>query len=134
MFKEMIEEDENHPSIFAWSVCNESEASKPGGRAYVDSMRDWIRKLDPGRFVSYADNDLTGDPDPKTEAANDVDFIMMNAYFGTWAGSAEDLTPRLEQIGRDYPTKMVIVSEFGYPGVFSPDSAAADKARIRTIE
>src|ERR1700678_2138004 len=29
---------------------------------------------------------------------------------------------------------MVIVSEFGYPGIFSSDSAAADKMRIRTIE
>jgi beta-glucuronidase len=134
MYQEMIEEDENHPSIFAWSVCNESEATTKGGRAYIDLMRDWIHRLDPGRFVSYADNDLAWGPDPKTEAANDVDFIMMNAYFGTWSGSAEDLVPRLQQIGRDYPTKMVIISEFGYPGIFSPDSATADKMRIRTIE
>jgi beta-glucuronidase len=134
MFQEMIEEDENHPSIFAWSVCNESEASTKGGRAYIDLMRDWIHQLDPGRFVSYADNDLALGPDPKKEAANDVDFIMMNAYFGTWSGSEEDLAPRLQQIGRDYPTKMVIISEFGYPGIFSPDSATADKMRIRTIE
>jgi beta-glucuronidase len=134
MFQEMIEADENHPSIFAWSVCNESEASTKGGRAYIDLMRDRIHQLDPGRFVSYADNDLAWGPDPKTEAVNDVDFIMMNAYFGTWSGGEEDLAPRLQQIGRDYPTKMVIVSEFGYPGIFSPDSAAADKMRIRTIE
>ncbi len=134
MFKEMIESDENHASIFAWSVCNESEATTSGGRAYIDSMRDWIHQLDPGRPVSYADNDLANGPDPKKEAANDVDFIMMNAYFGTWSGTEQDLAPRLEQIGRDYPTKMVIVSEFGYPGIFSPDSASADRMRIRTLE
>jgi len=134
MFQEMIEEDENHPSIFAWSVCNESEATTKGGREYIDLMRDWIHQLDPGRFVTYADNDIALGPDPKTEAANDVDFIMMNAYFGTWSGSEEDLVPRLQQIGRDYPTKMLVVSEFGYPGIFSPDSATADKIRVRTIE
>jgi beta-glucuronidase len=134
MFQEMIEEDENHPSIFAWSVCNESEATTKGGRAYIDTMRDWIRQLDPGRFVTYADNDLALGPDPKTEAANDVDFMMMNAYFGTWSRGEDDLAPRLQQIGRDYPTKMVIISEFGYPGIFSPDSATADKMRVRTIE
>ena len=134
MFQEMIEEDENHPSIFAWSVCNESEATTKGGRAYIDLMRDWIHQLDPGRFVTYADNDLALGPDPKQEAANDVDFIMMNAYFGTWSGSEDDLAPRLQQVGRDYPTKMVIVSEFGYPGIFSPDSVTADKMRIHTIE
>jgi len=134
MFQEMIEEDQNHPSIFAWSLCNESAATTKGGRAYIDGMRDWIHQLDPGRFVSYADNDLANGPEPETEAANDVDFIMMNAYFGTWNGREEGLVPRLQQIGRDYPTKMVIVSEFGYPGIFSSDSAAADKMRIRTIE
>ena len=134
MFQEMIEEDENHPSIFAWSVCNESEATTKGGRAYIDLMRDWIHQLDPGRFVTYADNDLALGPDPKQEAANDVDFIMMNAYFGTWSGGEDDLAPRLQQVGRDYPTKMVIVSEFGYPGIFSPDSVTADKMRIHTIE
>jgi beta-glucuronidase len=134
MFQEMIDEDENHPSIFAWSVCNESEATTKGGRAYIDLMRDWIHQLDPARFVTYADNDLALGPDPKQEAANDVDFIMMNAYFGTWSGGADDLAPRLQQVGRDYPTKMVIVSEFGYPGIFSPDSVTADKMRIHTIE
>jgi beta-glucuronidase len=67
MFQEMIEEDENHPSIFAWSVCNESEATTKGGRAYIDLMRDWIHQLDPGRFVSYADNDIAWGPDPKTD-------------------------------------------------------------------
>jgi hypothetical protein len=46
-------------------------------------MRDWIHKLDPGRFVSYVDTDIALGPDPKAESANDVDFIMMNAYFGT---------------------------------------------------
>ena len=134
MFREMIEEDENHPSIFAWSVCNESDATTKGGREYIDLMRDWIHQVDPGRFVTYADSDIALGPDPKTEAANDMDFIMMNAYFGTWSGSEEDLVPRLQQIGRDYPTKMLVVSEFGYPGIFSPDSVTADKMRIRTIE
>jgi beta-glucuronidase len=120
MFQEMIEEDENHPSIFAWSVCNESEATTKGGRAYIDLIRDRIHQLDPGRFVTYADNDLALGPDPKQEAANDVDFIMMNAYFGTWSGSEDDLAPRLQQVGRDYPTKMVIVSEFAIPGSSRP--------------
>jgi beta-glucuronidase len=73
MFQEMIEEDENHPSIFAWSVCNESEATTKGGGAYIDLTRDWIHQLDTGRFVTCADNDLALGPDPKQEAANDVD-------------------------------------------------------------
>lgn len=32
--QEMIEQDGDHPSIFAWSACNESETYTPGERAY----------------------------------------------------------------------------------------------------
>src|SRR5882672_5931290 len=40
--REMIEESGNHPSIFAWSVCNESATATPGGVAYFRTMRDFI--------------------------------------------------------------------------------------------
>ena len=33
MMTEMIEQAYNHPAIFGWSVCNESETNKPGGGA-----------------------------------------------------------------------------------------------------
>src|SRR6202021_3754160 len=56
--REMIEQAGNHPSIFAWSGCNESDAETPGGIAYFRAMRDFIRRIDPGRFVSYADDNL----------------------------------------------------------------------------
>ena len=58
MMQEMIEQAGNHPSIFAWSVCNESATSTPGGRAYVKAMVDHVKALDPGRYVSYADDGL----------------------------------------------------------------------------
>jgi beta-glucuronidase len=46
---EMIEESGNHPSIFAWSVCNESDTGTPSGIAYFRAMRDFIRQIDPSR-------------------------------------------------------------------------------------
>lgn len=48
--QEMIEQAGNHPSIFAWSVANESATGTPGGVAYFRSMRDFIRRLDPGKI------------------------------------------------------------------------------------
>jgi beta-glucuronidase len=39
--REMIEQAGNHPSIFAWSVCNESDTETPGGIAYFRAMRDF---------------------------------------------------------------------------------------------
>jgi len=59
-----IEQAGNHPSIFAWSVCNESDMSTEGGRAYFREMKAWVNKLDPSRFVTFADNDISYGADP----------------------------------------------------------------------
>jgi beta-glucuronidase len=133
MMQEMIEEAGNHPSIFAWSVCNESATSTPGGRAYVKAMVDHVKALDPGRFVSYADDGLSHLTDASVNANQYTDFLMMNQYFGSWHGPAAGLGPALERVGRMFPDKMVVISEFGLAGPFAPDSGQADALRAATI-
>jgi len=44
----MVERDKNHPSIFAWSLGNES-----GYGPNFDAMAGWIRQRDPSRVVHY---------------------------------------------------------------------------------
>lgn len=133
MIKEMIEEAGNHPSILAWSVCNESATSTPAGRAYVKTMRDYIQSIDPGRFVTFADDSLPFVKDGAESASQYADFVMMNEYFGSWAGPAEDLAPTLDRVGAFYPDKMFLVSEFGLAGFFEPDPAKGDAHRIRIM-
>lgn len=133
MMREMIEQDGNHASIFAWGVCNESDASTPGGRAYVDAMASLIHEIDPGRYVTFADADISIKPWKPAPVMHDVDFIMANAYFGSWSGGGSEVDSWLDFMDRSYPDKMVIISEFGYPGVFSPDAASADKARSENL-
>jgi beta-galactosidase/beta-glucuronidase len=130
MMTEMIAQDANHPSIMAWSICNESDASTPGGEAYVKTLKALINRLDPGRFVSFADADISAKPWKREAVMGDVDFIMANAYFGTWSGAESDVGPWLDYMDKTYPTKLVIISEFGWPGPFSKDSETADKDRI----
>jgi beta-glucuronidase len=132
--QEMIEQAGNHPSIFAWSVANESATATAGGIAYFRAMRDLIRKLDPGRFVSYADDNLPKLERAEQSAANDADFLMMNQYFGTWHGPASALVPALDRVNQLFPNKMVIISEFGYPGFFAASPGEADRARIKTLQ
>jgi beta-glucuronidase len=132
--REMIEQAGNHPSIFAWSVCNESDTSTPGGIAYFRAMREFIRQLDPDRFISYADDNLTKLQRPEDSAANDADFVMMNEYFGSWHGPASALSASLDKVDRLFPYKMVIISEFGLPGVFGIDTEDADRMRVKIIE
>jgi len=133
MMTETIEADANHPSIMAWSVCNESDASTPGGEAYVKTMKALINRLDPGRLVSFADADISAKPWKREAVMDDVDFIMANAYFGTWSGAQSDVGPWLNYMDKTYPTKLVIISEFGWPGPFSKDSETADKDRAANL-
>lgn len=133
MLREMIEQAYNHPSIFAWSVGNESATDEPAGREYVKEMRAFVKSLDPDRFVTFADNRLSFGRDPRKNAAADVDFVMLNEYFGTWNGPDEGLVPMLEKVGRAYPDKMVIISEFGAAAFFGGDRAGGDRVRQRVM-
>jgi len=46
---ELIERDRNHPSVFEWSICNESEYGFGFERSH-----EWVRKTDPSRPTSAA--------------------------------------------------------------------------------
>ena len=131
--REMIEEAGNHPSIWGWSVANESAMGTPGGIAYFRALRALIREIDPGRPVSFADDALYKLERPAQSAALEADFLMMNQYFGSWHGPAAGLGPALDTIDRLYPDKLVIVSEMGYAGLFAGNSVEADRARIKVI-
>jgi hypothetical protein len=132
MMREMVEQDYNHPCIMAWSMCNEGVSYKPGGAAYFKTMKDFTKSIDPDRFVSYADDTLSM-MDQVFEPAREADFLMWNQYYGNWHGPAHLLTNAMEQLGKRYPDKMVIVSEFGYLGLFGPDPATTDRLRIETM-
>ena len=130
---EMIAQAGNHPSILAWSVANESATGTPGGMAYFRAMRDFIRRIDPGRFVSFADDTFPKLERAEQSAGNEADFLMMNQYFGTWHGPASALGPALDKVDHLFPGKMVIISEFGYPGFYAKDPRRADPARVHTL-
>jgi hypothetical protein len=134
MMQEMIEEAGNHPSILGWSVCNESATDTPGGVAYVKTLKEHVKALDPERFVTYADDSAANAGDPTQTAVVHADFMMMNQYFGSWAGPAELLAPRLERLGRLLPDKMIVISEFGLAGIFAPDATSADRRRIDILQ
>ena len=132
--REMIEEAGNHPSIFGWSVANESAMGTPAGIAYFRAMRDMIRELDPQRFVSFADDNLPKLERAESSAANDADFILMNQYFGSWHGPAAALAPALDKMDALFPNKMVIISEMGFAGIFAKGPVEADLARVKTLQ
>jgi beta-galactosidase/beta-glucuronidase len=131
--RELIEQYGNHPSVFAWSVFNESAAGSPGGIRFFREMRDFIKSIDPERFVTMADDNLPKLNRAEESAANDADFLMMNQYFGAWHGPREALDPALDKVNRLFPDKMVIISEFGFPGIFAKTPAEADVTRVSIL-
>ncbi len=133
MLREMIESDFNHPSIFAWSVANESDIHSAEGIDYVRGMRDIEKSLDSDRYFTFADDTLPSVQDPARSASQFADFLMWNQYFGTWHGSAAALPAAIERIHKTFPGKMIIVSEFGAPGIFAANSQEADRLRVRIL-
>jgi beta-glucuronidase len=128
--RELILQLGNHPSVFAWSVANESATGTPGGIAYFRAMRDFIRGIDPTRPVTFADDNLPKLTVASDSAAKDADFLMMNEYFGAWHGPREALGPALDKVDSLFPDKMVIISEFGFPGIFAKTAAEAEQQRV----
>jgi beta-galactosidase len=54
----LIRRDRNHPSVFAWSLCNEETAwqGTPGGATLIQVMQNLVHSLDPWRKCTAACN------------------------------------------------------------------------------
>jgi len=106
-FREMVERDWNHPSVFAWSVGNEYHSHTNEGQAWTKDMYAYAKSLDPSRMVTFASMFVGRDiiKKPEDEASQYVDFISVNVY-----GNHLNI---LNHIHQNYPNKPVYVSEFG---------------------
>ncbi len=110
--REMILEDVNHPSVWAWSVGNEIESETGAGVDFVKEMVAYVKLLDPSRPVGFASNRLGSRP--WFDATKESDFVLMNQYFGTWVGPKQGLGPALDVLHKTWPEKTVIISEYGF--------------------
>jgi beta-galactosidase len=109
----MIDRDRNHPSVFAWGLCNEIDGQNPPAYNFARRMYEEAKRLDPHRLASYASNSLQ--KDPGKDVAGLMDFIEWNEYYESWyGGNVESVKRNLETIHAAFPGKMVVVSEYGY--------------------
>ena len=129
--REMIARDRNHPSVFAWGLCNEVNGQNPPAQQFVRAMRDEARKLDPHRLLTYASNSLQ--TTPERDVVGELDFISWNEYYESWyKGDPAALRRNLETIRRAFPGKPVVISEYGYCECTS-DRHGGDPARARIL-
>lgn len=116
MWREMIWNGRNRPSILFWSLCNEPMWYLVFNlRSYVQTLHEDLDDNYPdGRLVTES---LAADGALLTgSSVNDVDVIGWTMYFGVFYGediAAETTRFLLDQHER-HPNKPIIACEFGY--------------------
>jgi beta-galactosidase len=129
--REMIARDRNHPSVVVWGLCNEIGGQNPPAYQFAKRMLQEAKRLDPNRLCSYASNSLI--ETPQRDAAGLMDFIEVNEYFGTWyPGSPESLARHLDDLHGAFPSKPLVISEYGYCAC-TEDRPEGDEKRIETL-
>ncbi len=110
--REMMLAHYNHPSIYAWGLCNEIKGQSRQGQAFVNRGIDIARSLDAHRLLTYASNTLQSNV--QKDASSLVDFVEWNDYYESWyGGGIPELEANLERICREFAGKSLVISEYG---------------------
>jgi beta-glucuronidase len=140
--EEMIARDINHPSILFWSVSTETHEQRPEVDAGNAALIAHVRSLDSSRLVVHV-----SDHWPESPRFEHDDVICLNAY-PSWSGRGWKSNPHydfaestrwwnehLEPLHAEYPDKPILISEFGYPALFSVfDNALGEDMQVRQLE
>jgi beta-galactosidase len=130
--REMIRQNRNHPSVFAWGLSNEINGQNPVAKKFIRRMNEEAHRLDPSRFTTYASHSLR--TNPGNDVAGELDFISWNEYYESWTkGTVEDMRANLNAIRKAFPGKMIVVSEYGYCEC-TPDRLGGDRMRIEILK
>jgi beta-glucuronidase len=113
--------NENHPSVLVWSVANELQTPPSDAEArYIAGATQLAHQLDPTRPVGMA---ISNWPGVACQAAYaPLDVLGFNDYFGWFdagGGGTDDpdeLSPFLDFLHGCYPSKPLMITEFGFEG------------------
>ncbi len=129
--EEMVRAHFNHPSIYAWGLCNEIGGQSEKAHQFVRRGMELGRRLDSTRLLTWASNSLQSHPGE--DASGLVDFIEWNDYWESWyRGDLNDLEQNLVQIREAFPDKSLVISEYGLCEC-DPRNPSGDPRRIEIL-
>ena len=106
---ELIKQNYNHPSIFAWSLYNEVSNSAAKG-SLMSSLSNLAHSLDAtGRYTDAENN--SGSITDAVDAAADING--QHLYSGWYGGSPTQNGSQLDSMHNSSPTRPLGVTEFG---------------------
>ena len=120
--RETVLAEENHPSVFVWSVANElPQENNPVQQSFINQAAGAVRRLDPTRLLGLDRQSQLGQPDPVPAVRSSIDVLGVNDYFGWYNASLlpnrpsrnSDLGPFLDHLHQIYPGKAMLLTEFG---------------------
>ncbi len=121
MLRTNILTNENHPSVLVWSIANELQTPPNDAEArYIAGAAQIAHQLDPTRPVGMAISNWPGVACQTAYAPLDV--LGFNDYFGWFdagGGGTDDpdqLGPFLDFLHGCYPSKPLMITEFGFEG------------------
>ena len=111
--RELIRQNYNHPSIFFWSIGNETkgktnDADAHAAEALLTEMAAVARDEDTTRLCVYASHH-SGD-DPRNLL---TDVIAFNKYYGWYGGNYSGLGEFLDKFHAGHPAVPAGISEYG---------------------
>lgn len=119
----MVRRDCNRPSIFLWSVQNESATNTPEGARAAARLVRKARALDTTRPIGYASNH-----GPADKGFRPLDVIGINSYpgwydearFAPWPEMLSKLRDKLDRLGK--PGVPILITETGAAGLYGDRS------------
>lgn len=114
--EELVKQNFNHPSIYAWGLHNEiysnsSNDFKKGagyGTILTRDLNEIAKTLDPDRHTVSVDNGGMERPINKN-----ADIQGFNRYYGWYGGHMGGIKKWIENYSLNYPEYSVILSEYG---------------------
>jgi beta-galactosidase len=112
--RELIRQNYNHPSIFFWSIGNETRVTDPAvtpadtNDRVLAALSRTVTEEDPARLSTYA-----VDGDASDNRAGHTDVVGFNRYFGWYLGKPEDFAPWLDAQHAAFPAMKIGMSEYG---------------------